>query len=225
MKEEVIAIKRENVLAVYIAATDEQQKLLELLFGKEIFKPKNVTERIKTFEDAYRELGKKHQFVKEYDAMRRADEVLFGGLSMDIVAYLKLRIICAALNEGWEPEFTENEERWHPWFQFYTQDEINDMNEQDKQGLHFVPIICEYKTGYVGFGIASSYDFHSDTMYFGARLCLKSDALAVYCGIQFANLWADFNLIRYEINKLCPEKEINGTIVRGQENKQVYRKK
>lgn len=29
----------------------------------------------------------------------------------------------------------------------------------------------------------------------GSRLCLKSEALATYCGKQFIRLWADFNLI------------------------------
>ena len=197
MKEEMIKIKRENVLAVYITATDEQQKLLELLFGKEIFKPKNVIERIKTFEDAYKELGKKHQFIKEYDAMRRADEVLFGGLSMDIVAYLKLRIICAALNEGWEPEFTENEERWYPWFWLYTQNELDKMSDEEKKEYHMMDVIGRVSEHFAGFSSARSDNAPSYThATLGSRLCLKSEELATYCGKQFIDIWADFSLIR-----------------------------
>lgn len=193
-------IKKENVLAAYETAREtgagSTMKVLEALFGEDTFKPKDVTERIKTFEDAYRELGEEHPFVKEYDALQKADEVVFGGLSMDIVVYIKLRIICAALNEGWEPKFTEDEWRYYPWFWLYTQDEINDMDEQEKQDRHLIST-GDYETEYAGFASALSNNAPSSTnACFGSRLCLKSEALAVYCGKQFIDIWADFNLIR-----------------------------
>ena len=58
-----------------------------------------VTERIKTFEDARSELGSAHPLVEEYETIT----CRCGGLSTDILAYMKLRIICTALNEGREP--------------------------------------------------------------------------------------------------------------------------
>lgn len=55
----------------------------------------------------------------------------------------------------------------------------------------------DYQTGYAGLACASSGNAPSSTLaYFGSRLCLKSDTLAVYCGKQFINIWADFCLIR-----------------------------
>ena len=203
MNNNVIEIKKTElqelykVLTNYPAISKEQvQHEMHKVFGEDTFKPQDVTERIKTFDDAYRELGEEHPFIKEYDALQKADEVLFGGLSMDIVAYLKLRIICAALNEGWEPKFTEDEVRWFPWFWLYTQDEINNMDEREKKDRHLIST-GDYETGYAGFASAYSISAPSNTStYIGSRLCLKSEALAVYCGKQFIDLWADFNLVR-----------------------------
>ena len=54
-------IKKENVLAAYETArkagADSTMKVLEALFGEDTFKPKDITERVKTFEDACRELS------------------------------------------------------------------------------------------------------------------------------------------------------------------------
>lgn len=190
-------IKKENVLAAYETAretgADSTMKVLEALFGEDTFKPKDVTERIKTFEDACRELGMEHPFVAAYNAWIMNEEF---DDQLDILAYLKLRIICAALNDGWEPKFTEDEVRWFPWFWLYTAQEIEDMDEQEKQERHLIST-GDYETGYAGFAFALSYYAPSNTATnVGSRLCLKSEALAVYCGKQFINLWADFNLVR-----------------------------
>lgn len=190
-------IKKENVLAAYETAretgADSTMKVLEALFGEDTFKPKDVTERIKTFEDACRELGMEHPFVAAYNAWIMNEEF---DDQLDILAYLKLRIICAALNDGWEPKFTEDEVRWFPWFWLYTAQEIEDMDEQEKQERHLIST-GDYETGYAGFAYAGSDDAPSSSpTYIGSRLCLKSEALAVYCGKQFIDLWADFNLVR-----------------------------
>lgn len=107
-------IKKENVLAAYETArkagADSTMKVLESLFGEETFKPKDVTERIKTFEDACQELGEEHPFVVAYRAVEDIDEC-----GEDIEAYLKLRIIVAALNEGWTPKLKEDEILYYPW--------------------------------------------------------------------------------------------------------------
>lgn len=188
-------IKKENVLAAYETArkagADSTMKVLEQLFGEETFKPKDITERVKTFEDACQELGEEHPFVVAYRVIEDIDEC-----SGDIEAYLKLRIICAALNEGWEPQFTEDEWRYYPWFWLYTQAEIDCMDKEKRQDRRMMST-GDYQTDYAGFAFASSIYSPSYTIaYFGSRLCLKSDTLAVYCGKQFIDLWADFYLIR-----------------------------
>lgn len=187
-------IKIENVKAAFNTADESGKKLLLALFpelsSETAQKADNrpVTERIKTFEDAMLELGEEHPFVKEWH--------LGENLSPELEAYLQLRVICAALNEGWEPKFTEDEVRWFPWFWLYTQDEINKMDEQEKQARHLIST-GDYETEYAGFACADSlYAPSSANSYVGSRLCLKSEALAVYCGKQFIYLWADFNLVR-----------------------------
>ncbi len=65
-----------------------------------------VTERIKTFEDACKELGEEHPLVKEWNCWQ-------GCCSADLAAYLKLHHL-RRFNEGWEPQFTEDEWRYYP---------------------------------------------------------------------------------------------------------------
>lgn len=97
-------------------------------------KPKNVMERIKTFEDTCNELGKEHTLVREYLDVHHTG-IMFGA---DIIAYLKLRIIAAALNEGWEPQFTEDEVRWYPWFTLWTEEELSEKNDEWKANRRII---------------------------------------------------------------------------------------
>lgn len=151
-----------------------------------------ITERVKTFEDACRVLGDTHQFVSEWSVVSEITNI-----SPDLRAFFKLRIICAALNEGWEPRFTEDEWRYYPWLLLWTEEELSEKSEEWKTDRHLIST-GDYQTeDYAGLAYA-----YSDTAPsaagadFGSRLCLKSDTLAAYCGRQFISLWADFFLIR-----------------------------
>ena len=97
-------IKQENIIAAYNTADDNGKRIIAALFGEEAVQAATtsdnpVTDRIKTFEDACKELGEERLFVKQYNSNEMTD------VDTDLVAYLKLRIICAALNEGWKPQF------------------------------------------------------------------------------------------------------------------------
>lgn len=190
-------IKKENVLAALNTASESAKEVILALFPelKEETAQKAeklpVTERVKTFEDACNELGAEHELVLAWISWKSH------GLrnQPDIEAYLKLRIICTALNDGWEPQFTEDEWRYYPWFWLYTQDEINNMNEDEKTDRRLMST-GDYQTGYAGLAYANSYTAPSYAhTYFGSRLCLKRDTLAVYCGKQFIDILADFCLI------------------------------
>lgn len=192
MNNETIEIKREEVLATYKTARENDDInvmcALESLFGKDTFKPKDVRDRIKTFEDAMMALGEEHPLVREWH--------LGENLSPDLEAYLQLRVIVAALNEGWEPQFTEDEERYYPWHWLYTRKEIDNMEASELKERNMVSTE-KYQTDYAGFAFAySSRAPSSSATTVGSRLCLKSDALAEYCGKQFTDIWADFLLIR-----------------------------
>ena len=153
-----LELNEENVLTAYQSASTEQKSLLEALFGKELFKPKDITERVKTFVDACEVLGDQHPYVQQWaatEAAFRGDEK-----TEDFLAYLKLRIIVAALNEGWEPQFTEDEYRYFPWFYLYTKEEYDKMDEEEKGRV--VARSGYYSNAYYGFvcvnaNSASSY--------------------------------------------------------------------
>ena len=192
-----IEIQKDNVLTAYKTAkeagADSTMKVLEALFGKDMFRPKNIMERIKTFEDALNELGKKHPLVVQYNEI--FDYFLDGAAesnSGDIVAYLKLRIITAALNEGWTPQFTKDEYRYFPWFWLYTKEEIAKLNKEERKKVVLFGGFA-YAGAYAGFAFASSYSAPSSTYaYIGSRLCFKSSALAKYAGEQFAEIYFAF---------------------------------
>ncbi|MDO4929608.1 MAG: hypothetical protein Q4E59_00585 [Bacteroidales bacterium] len=145
----------------------------------------DVTVRVKTFEDACEELGSEHPLVIEYKTI----STRVGGLTPDIIAYLKLRIIVAALNEGWEPQFTEDEWRWYGWYYLVSKEEYDKMNDADKSR-----VVCRGGCNAHG-GVAGSYASNALSYaysYYGSRLAFKSEELAEYAARQFIDLFADF---------------------------------
>lgn len=182
---------------LYQVTFDETQKAYTIEAGHiEHWKDSRpVTERIKTFEDACRELGESHVFVETYNVFEHDMRASIGAEFLkDIVAYLKLRIIAAALNEGWEPQFTEDEYRYYPWFYLYTQKEIDDMDEERKKELCLVLWGGSASDGsYCGLGYAySPYAFSYSAASCGSRLAMKSQELAAYFGKQFIDIWNEF---------------------------------
>lgn len=193
-------IKKENVIKAYMAGDNNVKEMLRTMFPDIDFEAEErpVTERIKTFEDACRELGEDNALVINYRNFIKENGEK--DISMaDIVAYMKLRIVCAALNEGWEPQFTENEWRWYPWHFLWTAEELADKDEEWKRSHALIDTGDYQQEGYAGFAYANSFNYssHSDAT-FGSRLCLKDEALADFCGKQFIELWADFKLIRHK---------------------------
>lgn len=196
-------IKKENVVNAYMQGDNIVKEMLRAMFPDIDFehesraKNRPITERVKTFEDACRELGGEHPFVMAFDSY--LDNVHDAHIQdADIIAYLKLRIICAALNEGWKPQFTEDEWRWYPWFFLWTSEELDEKNKNEewKQNSHLMST-GDFHTGYAGFASAGSRDAPSNaSALVGSHLYLKNEALADYCGKQFIELWADFKLIR-----------------------------
>ncbi len=168
-----------------------------VLIDEEVKDSSPVTERIKTFEDACRELGKTHPFVETWHSVYKilnSKGPSYKNIA-GVIAYHKLRIITAALNEGWEPKFTEDECRWYPWFYLYTEDELAEKDDKWKQSHHVIAT-GNYDTEYAGFVYSNSYYVPSYALtHFGSRLCYRSEALADYSGKQFIGLWAEFNLI------------------------------
>lgn len=146
-------------------------------------KPQNVMERVKTFKDACNELGIEHdKWVQDKKDL---------GLEADVIAYLKLRIIAAALNEGWKPQFTTDEYRYFPWFYLYTQSEIDEMSEEEKSRVVYRSV--SNASAYGGVACADTvYDSSVTGTSIGSRLAFKTRELAEYAGRQFVEIWADY---------------------------------
>lgn len=128
--EDKITIQKENILNAYKQASKEQKILLENIFGKDVFHPKDIKDRVKTFEDAVSILGNDNQAVIDYYII--ADKTC----TEDILAFEKLRVIAEVLNEGWKPTFKKDEYRYYSLFYIYTKEEYNKLNEDKKKSCH-----------------------------------------------------------------------------------------
>ena len=144
-----------------------------------------ITKRVKTVEDALRVLGTPDEEIKDFFKP-------FEKLGKDVVAYMKLRVITEALNEGWKPTFSKDEYRWFPWFRYYTKEEIEKMSEEERLKLGLVGAAAIYGS-LSGLACVHSVSDWSDTSAsIGSRLAYKSEALADYSGKQFKDIWADY---------------------------------
>ena len=115
-------------------------------------------EKIKTFEDACAAIGISTA-VPDLSALPAAD-------NKSMTAFYKLRIIAQALNEGWQPNWSDsNEWKWMPWFD----------EKEPGSGLSFV--------------VADDW---ATVTIVGSRLCFKSRKLCEYAADQFADLYLDY---------------------------------
>ena len=156
-----------------------------------------VTERIKTFEDACNELGEDHPMVSAYDALvsrANGEQSLAEWMGKDVVAFLKLRIIADALNEGWHPKFTEDECRYYPWFYIYTKEKYDNFSEEEKHRRVGHVVYRGYNNANAHGGVSfagASYDASVANAYVGSRLAFSNRDLAEYAGKQFIDIWAN----------------------------------
>ena len=142
---------------------------------------KNITNRIKTFDDALEELGPNHSLVKEYEAICKAD------VTENTIVYSRLCVITAAMNEGWRPRFVKEEYRYFPYFYLYTNEEISRMSEEEKSRVVFRSNSSAYAYGGVAYACA-----YNDSVYVanvGSRLAFKSSVRAAQFGRKFADLY------------------------------------
>ncbi len=151
----------ENALIAHRGADEKGKKLLEDLLGKDNFVQKPIMERVKSFEDACDVLGIDSGDVLVYDEdTTDTDEI-------NTNAYLKLRTIIKALNEGWKADFNNpNQYKYYPWL------------KSTGSGLGLSCGDCDY-----GYSCSSV----------GSRLYLKSAELAKYVGTQFIDIYNQFN--------------------------------
>lgn len=150
-----------------------------------------VWERIKTLEDAIREIGEDHETVR--------DLKLCKGVKGDVEAYLQLRIITAAYNEGWKPEIGQ----WcySPYLRLYK--DLETAKEIWGEDAIEIPSVVRcvllgglaYYGAHAGLASALSRDAPSyASARVGSRLCFKTPELAKASMRNFIDIWCRFLL-------------------------------
>lgn len=116
---------------------------------------KEVTERVKTFDDVLSEnLISKDEWEK-----------LITNLSKDEVAYKSIKLIAKTLNEGWEPDWNDDDQyKYYPYFEWSV-----------GSGFSFDGCFCVISRSNLG-----------------SRLYFKSSELATYAGKQFISIYNDY---------------------------------
>lgn len=185
-------MEKEQIIKIAVPAGKKAEWVdgfLKLVDNEEAKEKKPVTERVKTFDDACKELG--------IDAEAIQQQWQDAGITMlDEVAYQKLRIITAALNEGWEPEFKKDEYRYYPYCILYTKAEIEQKDDEWKDEYNLQ--LCfgggySHYGAYCGLAFATSdYAWSFASAALSARLAHKTEELAIYSGKQFTELWANY---------------------------------
>lgn len=188
-----IDFTQEQLVAFYRSTSNEGRKAIKEALGEQFSETLPATERVKTYEDAVKELGEDNPIVA---AASSAQWRFPEAENKDIVAFLKLRVIVAALNDGWKPQFVPGEQRWYPWYELISKEDYEAMSEDEKQERRCVGRSHYYAHAYGG--LVYSYAHYASSFshaYSGSRLAFKSEALAEYAGKQFAELFADFCFI------------------------------
>jgi hypothetical protein len=149
-----LKIEKSTAKKLYAESQDWFKTVLEETFGKDCFKKKDWRD-IKTFEDACDELE-----LTQEDLLH-----IHNNDSTDEVAYKKLKIVIAAINQGWIPNWdNDNERKWWPYFNL-------------SSGFSFSDTDYYYVYS------------HTDV---GSRLCFESQEKAIYTAEQFLPLYKDF---------------------------------
>lgn len=170
-------INIENVKAAYKEADESGMKILRMLIPNlEEIVP--VEDRIKTFTDAYNALGRFNPLIENFVNLACYDENLF--------AFVRLRIICAALNEGWIAK-PEDNGGYYPGFKFFTSEEVKGVKDEAVYDLYFLE--PKFDTKYVA--VDCTFTSH---LTLENCLLLKTSELAKYCGKRFIGLWMDYLL-------------------------------
>ena len=191
-----------NADVVLRPATDEEtERLIKALAksgrrwnGEELeFEECCTYEAIRSFEDACDDLNKRSEAGDKLANVLMTDLQFNSPRTPDLEAYIKLRIVAYAINEGWEPKFVEGEYRWFPWFRLYTQAEIDDMSEEQRAKVLFVGGDAG-NGAYCGLAYSRSYNvFSLSRASVGARLAFSDRARAEFAGKRFIELYAALN--------------------------------
>lgn len=166
-KMKTLQLEDDKAKQLYKTASPEFKAMLDDSFGKDFFLAK-IQDRIKTIEDAYKELGIK-TYGDAYRVLRMPERKRFSDTPIEGCDDdgLNLMLFCRALNEGWWPDWrNSNEYKYVPYFD----------------------LSCSS-----GFGFEDSTSYYEVSYSsVGSRLCFKSRELAEYAGKTITPVYRKF---------------------------------
>ena len=202
METKMITINKEKVAEVYQNASAETKEALKALFGNEIeFKRRPTLDdytTIKTYEDACEALGAGSVLNEPNPVMN-----LFGmeyKVPPHIIALMKLETISRALwGRTWEPkpDAEGSKNFYYPVFALYTQQEIEDMDEDEREGLLSASANNSVTAGFNYMWTNNSSSHKSAGI--SSRLYQEDSEKAEYFGKQFLELWAEYLKFNFEV--------------------------
>lgn len=198
-----IEVTEKEVKAAFdVAKTEEMKNVLKALFCKDEEGKPNLDDytTIKTYEDACEALSVEPIFNEPNPIMN-----LYGveyEVEPHIIALMKLETISRALwGKDWmpEPDASGSKLFYYPVFALYTQQEIDNMNEDERGGL----LSASAHNGAVaGFGCLYTNNRSSyAAAHSGFRLCQETREKALYFGKQFLELWAEYLKFGFEVGE------------------------
>lgn len=197
-----IEVTEKEVKAAFdVAKTEEVKNVLKALFCKDEEGKPNLDDytTIKTYEDACEALSVEPIFNEPNPIMN-----LYGveyEVEPHIIALMKLETISRALwGKDWmpEPDASGSKLFYYPVFALYTQQEIENMNEDERGGLLSAGAIGAV----AGFGFLTAGYRSSDAgAGLGFRLCQETREKALYFGKQFLELWAEYLKFGFEVGE------------------------
>ncbi len=106
-----LQIDESQAKKLFKTSPKELQEIFISTFGESTFKEKLI-DRIKTYEDVYRELKEGPINFRDF-SVRFEDKIV-----KKVVAFAKLQRIAKLFNEGWKPDFSNHKQyKYYPWFE------------------------------------------------------------------------------------------------------------
>lgn len=155
----VTAVEQVEKMGASVKLTDAVTKLNEARELVADFIDQQIAEdwRVKSFNDACDRLG------------LDPNSILTAADTSDEAAYKKLKVIAKAINNGWEPDWDDTDQKkWWPWFRLSS-----------------------------GFGFGhSDFSYVSSNAGVGSRLCFESKEKCDYAATNFIGIYEDFLTIK-----------------------------
>lgn len=196
---------KNNTITIQIPEGKSAEWINGVLTLVDVEDTRPITERVKTYKDACKILGKDplEKYIDKTVELENGEKFVSYSIPIDEVAYIQLKTIIEALNEGWKPQLKEDEYRWYPWFYLYTKEEIKRKSKADLKRQRGLLLGGSARSGaYCGFAyVCSSLTPSCTHARIGSRLCLKSEELADYCGRQFIEIWFSYLFPDHEIKQ------------------------